>query len=158
MSRPINPETEDMEMDPDWDTPLTLTLTPAAIIDTVFGTAESVHTGDDSCVDQSLVVNETTAIDDQSENYCRFVEQEYVEDAEPEATWHDWAVEVRIENVMVAGHWRVPVNGSPSDWEWCAAEAEKAFTTACVLVGKRVRRGIVIDQPNAAPRPSRTHH
>jgi hypothetical protein len=154
----MRPEAENPDMDPDWDTPLTLTLTPAAIIDTVFGTAESVHTGDESCVDQSLVVNETTAIDDQSENYCRFVEQEYVEEAEPDATWHDWAVEIRIDKVMVAGHWRAPVNGSPSDWEWCAVEAEKAFAAACVLVGKRVRRGIVIDQSSAAPRPSRTHH
>ena len=86
-------------MDPDWDTPLKLTVTPASIIDTVLATADSVHTGEDTCVDQSLVVMETTAIDDQSENYCRFVEQEYVEEEEPEATWHDWAVEIRVENV-----------------------------------------------------------
>ncbi len=149
---------ENHEMDPDWDTPVRLTLTPAAIIDTVFFTADSVHTGDQSCVDQSLVVMETTAIDDQSENYCRFVEQEYMEEEETEVTWHDWAVEIRIEDVMVVGHWRATVTGSPSDWEWCATEAEKAFATACVLVGKRVRRGIVVDTPSAAPRPSRTHH
>ena len=154
----MHPEAENLDMDPDWDTPLSLTLTPATIIDTVFGTAESVHTGDDSCVDQSLVVNETTAIDEQNENYCRFVEQEYVEEADPDATWHDWTVEICIDKVMVAGHWRIPVNGSPSDWEWCAVQAEQAFVTACVLVGKRVRRGITIDQPRAAPRPSRTQH
>jgi len=37
-------------------------------------------------------------------------------------------------------------------------EAEKAFTMACVLMGKRVRRGIVIEQPSTAARTSRTHH
>jgi len=145
-------------MDPDWDTPLKLTVTPASMIDTILATADSVHTGEDTCVDQSLVVMETTAIDDQSENYCRFVEQEYAEEEEPEGAWHDWAVEIRIDNVMVIGHWRAPASGSPSDWEWCSMEAEKAFTMACVLMGKRVRRGIVIEQPSTAARTSRTHH
>ena len=145
-------------MEPEWDTPLTVTVTPGAIIDTVFATADAVHTGYESCIEAKLVVVDITAHDEASENYCRYVEQEYVEDDDPEITWHDWTVELSIEGTFVAAHWRVQVTGSPSDWDWCASEAEKAFTNASVLVGKRVRRGIVVDDASYGPRPPRTHH
>ena len=48
--------------------------------------------------------------------------------------------------------------GSLAHWEWCVAEAEKAFTKACILVGKRIRSGLVVEEPPQAQVPSRTHH
>ena len=146
------------ELEPDWDTPLNVTLTPAGIIDTVFATADAVHTGFDTCIEPKLILVDITAIDESSDNYSRYVEQEYVEDDAPDTTWHDWTIELKIESTFVVAHWRVAVTGSPSDWDWCATEAEKAFTAASVLVGKRVRRGLVVDESSYGPRPPRTQH
>ncbi len=149
----------DRDVEPDWSTPLRFTLTPEELMHTVFASADSVHTGWESCVESKLVVAETTALHDQSEGYCRFVEQEYVTEEEPEVTWHDWTVELKVEDTYVTAHWRSDERASPAEWDWCAAEAENAFTAACVLVGKRVRRGIVVaDIPGATPRTPRTRH
>ena len=39
-----------------------------------------------------------------------------------------------------------------ADWEWCVTEAERAFAQACLLVGKRVLRGMLVeDLPGAPP-------
>jgi hypothetical protein len=144
--------------EPDWDTEIALTLTPAAIIHSLFGTADTVHTGWSSCVDDSLVAEELTVTDAEGRNHCRMVRQRYVEEEEPEETWNDWTVEIQIGRVCVAGHWRSRETSSPSELDWCSGEAEKAFSGACLLVGKRVRRGLVVEEPPAAERPSRTHH
>lgn len=144
--------------DPDWDTPLTFMLTPAAIIHSLFATADAVHTGWDTCIDHTLAVTETTVVDEASGNHCRLVEQEYVETEGAEENWHDWSVELKIGATYVSAHWRVLTTGSPSDWDWCAGEAEKAFMNACVLFGRRVRRGLVIDEASHSGREPRTHH
>jgi len=146
------------DMDPDWDTPLALALTPETIMHTLFASADNVHTGWDTCIDHSLVVVETTAVEDDSGNHCRLVEQEYVEGEAQEVTWHDWSVELKIGDVYVSAHWRAPDNASPAEWEWCASEAESSFSTACVLVGQRVRRGLIIEEPARRSRTPRTHH
>ncbi len=143
--------------EPDWDTPLKLVLTPAWLIHSLFHSANSVHTGWASCVDPALVVNETRAVEAGAGNYCRLVEQEFVEsDVEAgETTWHDWVVEVVIDRVVVTGHWQIPVNSSPMDWDWCAQEAEKAFDKACVLFGKRLGRAlVVIEEPGPQAPPA----
>ncbi len=145
-------------VEPDWDTPLALTLTPAAVIHAVFWTADSVHTGWDSCIDAGLIVSDISAHDEATGNLCRLVKQEYVEHEASEVTWHDWAVELRIGETFVTGHWRTEDAGSLAHWEWCVAEAEKAFTKACILVGKRIRSGLVVEEPPQAQVPSRTHH
>ncbi len=141
--------------EPDWDTPLSVVLTPAWLIHALFHTANSVHTGWGSCVDPRLVVTETRAEAPDSPNYCRLVEQEFVEEEGPdmaETTWHDWVVEVAIERVVVTGHWQIPVNSPPLEWDWCAAEAEKAFDKACMLFGKRVGRALtLIEEPGPQP-------
>ena len=148
----------DAVAEPDYDTPLSVTLTPAAIMDAVFATADQVHTGWESCVDPALVVADMTVADEAAGNYCRLVEQSYTEDDAPDVTWHDWAVELRLGETFVTAHWRAQAGESPSDWDGCAAEAENAFARACVLLGKRVRRGLIVDEPLRAPRPARTHH
>lgn len=148
----------DAPVDPDWDTPLHLTLPPRAIIHAVFYTAESVHTGWESCVDPALAVYEVAAGDPMNNALCRLIEQEYVEDADPNLTWHDWTVELRLGNVYVVGHWRAPVAGSPADWAWCNEEAERAFTTACALIGRRVRRGLAVEEPSAGDDSRHTRH
>jgi len=145
-------------VEPDWDEPLSISLTPAAMVHALFGSAEAVHTGWDSCIDPALTVADITALEDESGNHCRLVKQEYVEDEAPDTTWHDWAVELKIGDAYVTAHWQAQDTAGPSAWEWCASEAEKAFAGACVLVGKRARRGIVIEEPPHAPRPARTHH
>lgn len=145
--------------EPDWETPLQLSLTPAMLIHALFPTAESVHTGWRSCVDNKLVTGDLSTIDERSGNYCRLAEQEFVEDGNDEEVWHDWVVELRIGEVLVAGHWYAQLGASPMEWDWSAREAETAFDKACVLLGRKVRRGIAVEEPAAqVPAPKRRHH
>jgi len=144
--------------EPDWDTPVTFTLTPTAVIHTIYATADTVHTGWESCVDRSLAVAESTVLDEDSDNHCRLAEQEYVEDEMPDITWHDWTVELKIAEVYITGHWRAQVAGSPSDWEWCTGEAENAFSNACLLLGRKVRRGLMVEEPSGPQRAPKTRH
>lgn len=151
---------EDPAFDPDWETPLSVTVTPAALIDTIFATAFSVHTGTQSCVGEQDALVEIVAPDDNGGNFCRYVEQEYSEDSDPEAIWHDWTVELRIGQVLVVGHWWARVGAdNHSEWEWCEEKAGQAFRDAALFVGKRVRKGLVVeDAPWSSERASRVHH
>jgi hypothetical protein len=147
------------DQDPDWDSPLTLTLTPAMLIHSLFPMAQQVHTGNESCINPELVVNELLALDERTGNRARLVEQEYLEEGGDTAI-HDWAVEIRIGKVWITAHWQQPVTVSPLEWEWCAKQAEQAFRRACVLFGKQVRRGLVVlEEPAAVPPepPQRRH-
>jgi hypothetical protein len=149
------------DQDPDWDMPLSLSLTPAMLIHSLFAQAQQVHTGNETCVNPDLVVNELLAVDERNGNHARLVEQEYVEDEDEEGVvWHDWAVEIHIGQVWIVGHWQQPVTASPLEWEWCARQAEQAFSRACVLFGKQVRPGLVVlDQyPGQLPEPSARRH
>lgn len=146
------------EFEPDWDIELSVTLSPSMIIETVFYTADTVHTGTESCVDSSLVILDIVADDENSDNYCRFVEQRFTEDEGDEETWQDWTVELRIQTTYIAAHWRMQLPGSPADWEWGAKEAEKAFKGAAVLVGRRIRRAIAVEEPAYTLSPPRTRH
>ena len=139
--------------EPDWDTPLQITLTPGLLIHALFGTATTVHTGWSSCVDDGLAQSDLVTIDEGTGNYCRLVEQEYVEDGNDDVVWHDWTVELRLGTVLVTGHWQIQTTTSPMDWEWCARESEKAFEKACTLFGKRVRRGVGVEEPNPDSQP-----
>ena len=144
--------------EPDWSTPLVLTLTPDAIINSIFSTAEEAHTGWDTCVNAALVSSETTAIDSTTGNHCRITEQEFSYDDEPDAIWHDWSVELRIAETYILAHWRVVVNESPAMWNWCSTEAENAFINACVLIGQRVRRGLNVENSGSVTVPPRSRH
>ena len=149
----------DATPEPDWESPLELSLTPALLIHALFPTAESVHTGWRSCVDNKLVVADLSTIDERTGNYSRLAEQEFVEDGAEEEVWHDWVVEVRIGDVLIAGHWYAQLGAPPMEWEWSTREAETAFDKACVLIGRRIRRGVVVDEPTAQPPPpTRRHH
>jgi hypothetical protein len=147
-----------MTDEPSWDTPLTVTLTPSAILNTVFASAHSVHIGRESCIDDALIIAETTIVGDLSGNHCRLAQLEYVDREMADETWHEWTVELQIDHVYVIAHWQTRVTGSPTDWDWCAAEADNAFINACTLLGKRVRRGLVVDELPHIPRTSRPHH
>jgi len=147
------------DIDPDWDMELYISLTPSMIIDTMFYTADTVHTGVESCIDPALVLVDIIANDERSDsNYCRFVEQRYTEEDDGEGTWQDWAVELSLQGTLITAHWRMQLPGSPADWEWGAREAEKAFQAAALLVGRRVRRAIAVEEPTYAPPPTRTRH
>jgi hypothetical protein len=63
---------------------------------------------------------------------------------------------VRIGKVYTIGHWQLRTNAAQLDWEWHARAAEQAFERACVLVGRRVRRGLVIDEPMPRDLPPRS--
>lgn len=144
----------DHSAEPDWDTPLQLATTPALLIHALFGTASTVHTGWESCVDNQLALSELTTMDALSGNYCRLVEQEYEDDEKEESVlWHDWAVELRLGSVLITGHWQIQLTSSPMDWEWCSREAERAFDKACVLFGKRTRRGLGVEEPDPGTQP-----
>jgi len=143
---------------PDWDQPLTLTVTPGGLIHTLFATASNVHTGWSSCVETNLIAADLIATDERTGNYARLAEQEFVEDENPEVVWHDWAVEVRIGDVLITGHWQLQVSAAPLDWEWCTREAEAAFEKATVLVGKKVRRVMVVEEDPGTPPPKPRHH
>ena len=144
--------------EPDWETPLTLTTTPTLLIHALMGTASAVHTGWSSCVDETLVLSNAVAMDDGAGNYARLVEQEFVEDGESEQIWHDWTLELRIGTVLITGHWQFEVAAHPSDWDWNARESRRAFERACVLIGRRVRRTLAVEEPlptEPVPRASR---
>lgn len=144
--------------EPDWDTPLSLTITPGLIIHALMGTASAVHTGWSSCIDDTLVLSSQVAMDDQAGHYVRLAEQEFVEEDQPGTLWHDWTLEVRIGSVLITGHWQFAANAHPSDWDWNAREASRAFERACVLVGRRVRRTFAVEEPvqmEDVPRTSR---
>jgi hypothetical protein len=101
-------------------------------------------------------MNALVAMDDRGANSVRLVEQEFADETDAEAGWHDWAVEVRIGKIITTGHWQLRTNAAPLDWEWHADEAEKAFERACVLIGRRVRRGLVIEEPMPRDLPPRS--
>ncbi|MCU0765829.1 MAG: hypothetical protein MUE39_00445 [Gammaproteobacteria bacterium] len=151
--------TEQDSHDPDWGTALTLTLTPNGISQALFWSASAVHTGWSSCIDKTMVTADLYAVDGEKGNYCRLAEQEFAEEDNEDVLWHDWVVEVRIGSVYVTGHWQTQVNAPLSEWDWCQREAELAFERACVLFGKRTRRGIVVEEGSEeAPPPKRTAH
>lgn len=145
--------------EPDWDSPLQVKLTPALLIHALMATASAVHTGWSSCIDEKLVVSGVVSIDDAAGNYVRLAEQEFYEDEDPEVVWRDWTLEIRIANVLITGHWQIPVSASPMEWEWHARAAERAFDRACLLLGRRVRKGLMVDEPapseQVPPRSSR---
>jgi len=150
---------EQDKTEPDWNSSLSLELTPALLIHALMSTASAVHTGWSSCIDENLVVSSLVSMDDTVGNYVRFVEQEFYEDENPDAAWHDWTLEIRIAHILTSGHWQVPTTASPMEWMWHAGEAEQAFERACLLVGRRVRKGLVVDEPAPSeqlpPRSSR---
>jgi hypothetical protein len=139
--------------EPDWDSPLQLKLTPASLIHALMATASAVHTGWSSCIDEKLVVSSLMSMDEAAGNYVRLAEQEFYEDEDPEVVWHDWTLEILIGNVLTTGHWQVPATSSPMDWEWNSGEAEKAFERACLLVGRRARRGLVVEDLATSEQP-----
>ncbi|MFZ8891416.1 MAG: hypothetical protein ACO2YV_12380, partial [Pseudomonadales bacterium] len=102
-------------------------------------------------VDSALVVGENMARDEGSANYCRLVEQEYEEDGSV-GPWHDWCVELRLGKAFLSGHWRVPADARGADWAWCSKEAQQAFRQGCLLVGRRVVPGLVLEE--VLPPPS----
>jgi hypothetical protein len=139
--------------EPDWDSPLSLTLTPALLIHSLMKTASAVHTGWSSCIDDQLVVANLVSMDDAAGNYVRLAEQEFFEDEDPETVWHDWTLEIRVGQILTTGHWQVLVTAPPIDWDWNAREAERAFERACVLIGRRARRGLAVDEPMPSQQP-----
>ena len=143
---------------PDWDQPISLSLAPADLINALFATANSVHTGWSSCVDETLVVFDMAAMDERSGNFVRLCEQEFVDESDSEVTWHDWTVEVLLGEAFVTAHWQLQVTAAPLDWEWCAREAESAFEKAAVLVGKRIRRTLTVERSPDPPQPATRHH
>jgi len=143
---------------PAWDKPVTLSVSPGDIINVLFATAASVHTGWTSCIEQSLTVSDISAMDDRSGNYARLAEQEFTDEEQAGVNWHDWTVEILLGNVFITGHWQVQVTASPLDWEWCAREAEAAFEKAALLVGRRVGRTMMVEAGTNVPQPRERHH
>lgn len=148
-ARMIDPKEHD---EPDWESPLHLTLSPALLIHSLLASAATVHTGTESCVDETLVVSNLIALERESGNYVRLTEQEFYAEDEPEVLLHDWTVEIGIGRILTTGHWQAVQGASLLDWEWSASQAQDAFERACVLVGRRVRRGLVVEEP-ATPEP-----
>lgn len=137
--------TDDLTTLPEWNTQLSLNISPAQVAHTAFYSARSVHTGWQSCIDPQFVLFELKAAD-ACGNQARFVEQEYAADEEDEGDWHDWSVEICINNLYVTAHWQAPSDVGPADWDWCLQEAEKAFERVCLLLGKRVRKGLIVEE------------
>lgn len=144
--------------DPEWDRTLTLSVTPAGLIQALFHTAHDVHTGWSSCVDSNLASSDLLALDERSGNFARLVEQEFADEEDPDALWHDWTVETRIGDVFITGHWQVRISVAPIDWDFCVREAEAAFEKAAALMGKRVRRVMAVEEQPEMPPPKSQHH
>lgn len=147
----------DSTADPDWDSPLNFRLTPELVAHAVMDGASAVHTGWQSCVDEAAILSQIVAMDDTGEKVIRLVEQEFIDEQDSEAAWHDWSVELRSGGLFIIGHWQVRSTSAPLDWEWAAAAAERAFERACVLLGRRVRRGLLVDEPMPRELPPRAN-
>ncbi|MBK1650031.1 hypothetical protein CKO36_15860 [Rhabdochromatium marinum] len=145
--------------EPDWDSPLQITLTPEQLAKTLMETATAVHTGWESCVQEDVVLNQIVAMDDRGQNFVRLVEQEFADDEDVDVIWHDWALEICIGRVMTIGHWHLRNDSPPVDWDWHARQAERAFQRACVLLGRRARRGLWVEEvmPQEVPPRARQH-
>ena len=143
--------------DPDWDTPLQLVVTPAIFVHGLLETATAAHTGWRSCIDEEAILNQLVALDDAGHNAVRLVEQEFADEQDAEVMWHDWTVELCIGKVFIVGHWQVRVGAPASEWEWHARQAEQAFERACLLLGRRVRRGLWVEDPAPRAVPPRAH-
>ena len=141
---------EDLEDGSEWHGELKLRLTPVHLAHSMFYSARQVHTGRQSCIEPQCVVFELNAADAGSGHHVRFVEQEYASEEE-DGFWHDWTVEVCIGDLYITAHWQVPMDVGPADWDWCLREAEKAFERACLLLGKRVRKGMVVEEMGDDP-------
>ena len=149
---------EENVTEPDWDSQLTVRLTPGMLIHALMATASAVHTGIASCVEEKLVVNDLVSMDDREGNYVRLAEQEFYEDDDPETVWHDWTLEIRVGKVLTTGHWQIPSSAPPMEWAWSAREAEKAFGRACVLLGRRADgRLLHVQRRRPRRRPERGH-
>jgi hypothetical protein len=142
--------------DPDWDSPLNFKLTPELIAHALMETASAVHTGWESCVDEEAILSQIAAMDETGDKSIRLIEQEFVDEQDNTAVWHDWALEVRVGSVFILAHWQARSNAPAVDWEWSAAAAERAFERACVLLGRRVRRGLVVEEPLRPELPPRS--
>ncbi|TVQ91504.1 MAG: hypothetical protein EA400_04850 [Chromatiaceae bacterium] len=151
----MNHDLDDLP-DPDWDSPLRVRLTPELIVHALMENASAVHTGWQSCVDEENAVLQAQAVDDSGDNAVRLVEQEFADEQDPEAGWHDWTLEVRIGKIITTGHWQLRTNAPPLDWEWHAEAAARAFERACVLLGRRVRRGLLVEEPMPRDLPPRS--
>jgi hypothetical protein len=143
----------DVSEEPDWDAPLSVRITPRALVNAAFWSASSAHTGFESCIDPKLVLGEIRSVDDATGNWCRIVEQEFLEEGSDDQVWHDWSVEVKLGGTYVIGHWQLPVSASPMEWEWQAQAAETAFEKVCVLFGARSRRTVAIVEPPSPESP-----
>ncbi len=143
------------DIDPDWDTQLTISLTPAVIAHVAFTSAPQVHTGWESCLDPQLIIAELNAVQDETGNHCRLVQQEYEEEGDENIVWHDWTVELKLGQTFLSAHWRTSVTSSGAEWDWCVREAEAAFKSAGLLVGKRITRGMVVDDLPASANVTR---
>lgn len=146
----------DHSADPDWDSPLNLTLTPELLVHALMDSASAVHTGWESCVDDEAILSQIVATDDTGDAAVRLLEQEFADDEEGTAAWHDWTLEVRFGRVFTVGHWQVRSNAAALEWDWSLQAAERAFERACVLLGRRVRRGPVIEEPMPRELPPRS--
>lgn len=152
-------DTEELQTmaDPDWDTPLQLTLTPAMLAHVLLETANAAHTGRQSCIEEAAILNQLVAMDDSGHHVVRLVEQEFTDEQEPEIIWHDWVVEICLGQIFIVGHWHVRIGTPAFEWEWHARQAEQAFERACVLLGRRVRRGLWVEEPAPRAVPPRSH-
>lgn len=143
--------------EPDWDSPLQINLTPELLAKTLMDTATAVHTAWETCVQEDAVLNQIVAVDDSGRNSVRLVEQEFSDDEDADVIWHDWTLEVCVGRVMTIGHWHLRHDSPPVDWEWHARKAERAFQQACVLLGRRARRGLWVEEAVPRELPPRAH-
>ena len=141
---------------PDWETPLSTTISAGSLIETLFSTASDTHTGWSSCIEDEFVISNLTVTGQDKSDYCRLIEQEYIEEDQNDLIWHDWTVEIHLGDIYIAGHWQIPSATVPIEWEWCEKEATFAFEKACVLFGRKVRRALAIEETLSSTRPPNT--
>lgn len=144
---------------PDWETPLDTTVSAGNLIEALFSTASDAHTGWSSCIEDELVINDLTVTGLSKSDYCRLIEQEYIEEGRDDLIWHDWTVEIHLGDVFVTGHWQIQSGTAAIEWDWCEKEASLAFEKACILFGRKVRRALVVEEPltSITPPDARQH-
>ena len=139
-------------LDPDWDSPLTLNVTPAGLAGALFSSADEVHTAWQSCVDPNLVVAESVAHDANTSNYCRLVEQGTKRTAARASGTTGASNCASAKSTFPAIGAR---HGRAARISWSNDEAQKAFWRLRAL-RRRVGRTVYVEEPlESGPSPTR---
>lgn len=134
---------------PALDKPLFWGITPSEIYESCIESFETAWTSFESSVDPDLVVSETVARNERTGNVCRLVEEAWTEEdrSDPSSSREFmtmFTVELKLGIAMINATWTCSADEGDAAREYLRTAAENTFIKMSALIGKRVRRGIIV--------------